>query len=160
MIPLGPELRAAINSYRGIRIEQGLPRTGPLFCYLDGIGNIEQADVMEIIRIAETLAKTSCHQDEHDPEDVFCSKVRPLHDCRTAVSNRHARLGWTVNKNQSYMTCASTNLRFGSAQDTDYRKLDPYYCLAIAEGKSLIEALQDSRAVELAKAEHNVQLVF
>jgi hypothetical protein len=151
--PNDPVLQQELEHYMDLRQKQGLPNSGSLFRYLGHDRQLAAADVREIIRLAEELAREECVADGLDPEIVFMPGVRPMHDVRTAVMNRWAMMGWGLNRNAAYLGCLSTNLKSGTAADTEYEKLNGHLVFALAQGLTREAAGVQSGRVEEAKAE-------
>lgn len=105
-----------------------------------------------LLREVEALAREECEREGIHP-DLYLRQVRGniLHPYRATWENLRDDLGWIDNKNSAYVGGWTTRIRAAGVQGQTYRKLKAHYMLAVAEGRKLIEVLEESREADRAR---------
>lgn len=73
-----------------------------------------------------------------------------MYPYRHLWENARDELGWTDNRNASYVGGWTTQ-RMGGSQGEAYRKLNPHHMLAIMEGQKVTEVIAESDQAERRK---------
>lgn len=106
----------------------------------------------DIIREAEALARKECEREGIHPDLVLRQvEGNVLHPYRACWENLRDALGWIDNKNSAYVGGWTTRIRAAGVQGQAYRKLKPHYMLAVAEGRKLLEVLEESGEADRAR---------